>query len=108
MITQETLPRHELIGLQVRVVESSDPTLLGCSGEIVMETKKTLTIEDGGSEGSQGNSTQNKRTRQVQKAGATFEFALPDSGGKYVTVTGERLIARPAERTERTGGSQWQ
>lgn len=103
MITQETLPRHELIGLHVRVVESTDPTLIGCSGEIVMETKKTITIEE--REGSRENSSQSKRTRQVPKAGAMFEFAL---GGKYVTVTGERLIARPAERTERTGGSQWQ
>jgi ribonuclease P protein subunit POP4 len=96
MLTAETLPRHELIGLQVRVVESNDPTLVGCEGEIVMETKNTLTIAEG----------DRAKTRQVPKAVATFEFALPN--GEYVTVTGERLLARPARRTERTGGSQWQ
>jgi ribonuclease P protein subunit POP4 len=94
MLTTETLPRHELIGLQVRVVESNDPTHVGCAGDVVMETTNTLTISEG------------TRTRQVPKAVATFEFALPD--GEYVTVTGERLLARPARRTERTGGSQWQ
>lgn len=94
MLTTETLPRHELIGLRVRVVESCDPTLLGCEGDIVMETMHTLTISEG------------SRTRQVPKGVVTFEFALPD--GDYVTVDGERLIARPARRTERTRGSQWQ
>jgi ribonuclease P protein subunit POP4 len=98
MLTAETLPRHELIGLQVWVVESNDPTLVGCEGEIVMETKNTLTIAE-----REGDRT---KTRQVPKAVATFEFALPN--GKYVTVTGDRLLARPARRTERTGGSQWQ
>lgn len=100
MLTAETLPRHELIGLQVRVVESNDPTLVGCEGEIVMETMNTLTIEEAEDEGTR------MRTREVPKAVATFEFALPN--GEYVTVTGERLLARPARRTERTGGSQWQ
>jgi ribonuclease P protein subunit POP4 len=102
MLTPETLPRHELIGLQVRVVESNDSTLVGCEGKIVMETKNTLTIEE---EEEIENGTR-MRTRQVPKAVATFEFALPDS--ESVTVTGERLLARPARRTERTGGSQWQ
>lgn len=94
MLTAETLPRHELIGLRVRVVESSDSTLIGCEGAVVMETANTLTVRDG------------SRTRQVPKAAVTLEFALPN--GEYVTVAGERLLGRPAKRTERTGGSQWQ
>ncbi|RRJ30296.1 ribonuclease P protein component 1 [Halocatena pleomorpha] len=94
MLTAETLPRHELIGLRVRVVESSDSTLVGCEGSVVMETANTLTVRAG------------SRTRQVPKAVVTLEFALPD--GEYVTVDGERLLTRPARRTERTGGSQWQ
>lgn len=105
MLTTETLPRHELIGLQVRVVESCDPTLIGCAGEVVMETANTLTIstdvDDEATADRGGN-----RTRQVPKAVVTFEFALPD--GEYATVSGERLLARPARRTERTRGSQWQ
>lgn len=106
MLTAETLPRHELIGLQVRVVESNDPTLIGCEGEIVMETKNTLSIEETNVDGVENEEGTRIRTRDVPKAVATFEFALPD--GEYVTVTGERVLARPARRTERTGGSQWQ
>jgi len=54
----------------------------------------------------------------VPKAVATFEFRLDDcverrsttddSDAEYVTVDGERLVARPARRTERTGDSPWQ
>ncbi|MFC6835202.1 ribonuclease P protein component 1 [Halomarina ordinaria] len=102
MLTAETLPRHELVGLHVRVVESTDPTLVGVEGEVVMETTNTLTVEGA-------------RPVQVPKAVATFEFALPASGDEprtddreYVVVEGERLVARPARRTERTRGSQWQ
>lgn len=102
MLTAETLPRHELIGLQVRVVESCDPTLLGCSGDVVMETAHTLTIE----RATGGAKREASRTRQVPKDVVTFEFTLPD--GEYVTVDGKRLIARPARRTECTRGSQWQ
>ena len=105
MLTAETLPQHELIGLQVRVVESNDPTLVGCVGEIVMETKNTLTISEAKGDDENGNGTR-MQTRQVPKTVATFEFALPN--GEFVTVSGERLLARPARRTERTGGSQWQ
>ncbi|WP_254545272.1 ribonuclease P protein component 1 [Halomarina pelagica] len=110
MLTAETLPRHELIGLRVRVVESTDPTLVGVEGEVVMETTNTLTVAGA-------------RTVQVPKAVATFEFELdgakrrsadhssgdePRDDPEYVVVEGERLVARPARRTERTRGSQWQ
>ena len=113
MLTAETLTRHELIGLQTRVVESSDPTLVGVEGEVVMETTKTLSVAREGETGS--------RTVRVPKAVATFEFALPDDdaerrsadgaeddSARYVVVEGERLVARPARRTEHTGNSRWQ
>ncbi|MEF8826478.1 MAG: ribonuclease P protein subunit, partial [Halapricum sp.] len=45
------------------------------------------------------------REKQVPKAAATFEFTLSD--GQRVRVKGERLVARPARRTEHTGDSKW-
>ncbi|PSP15885.1 ribonuclease P, partial [Halobacteriales archaeon QH_10_67_13] len=39
------------------------------------------------------------------KAETTFEWTLP--GGETVRTAGERLLARPARRTERTGDSPW-
>jgi len=112
MLTAETLPRHELVGLHVRVVDASDPTLVGCEGEVVSETTNTLVVSTA-REGREGS-----RSVRVPKAVATFEFRLDDpvedgsttdgSEAEYVVVDGERLVARPARRTERTGDSPWQ
>jgi ribonuclease P protein subunit POP4 len=88
-----TLPRHELVGLRAEVVESTDPGLVGVAGEVVRETTKTLGIE-----------SRSGRVRQVPKAAATFRFTVDD---ERVVVEGERLVARPAERTERRGDSTW-
>ncbi|MFC4249466.1 ribonuclease P protein component 1 [Natribaculum luteum] len=133
-LTPETLPRHELNGLPVRVAESDDPGTVGLEGIVVIETTNTLQIEvrdDGGS-----------RVVQVPKSGSVFEFAItddaadlekgsgttfkladsqPDSSGlhsdesdragegvAYVTVDGSRLLSRPARRTETNGDSPWQ
>ena len=90
-----TLPRHELVGLDCAVTEAADPGLPGVAGEVVRETANTLGIE----------SSQDGRVRQVPKAAATFRFALED--GQRVVVEGERLGARPAERTEHRGDSIW-
>ena len=113
-LTPETLPRHELNGLWVRVVESTDPGRVGIDGRVVVETTNTLHVED-----RENGAVQ---VRQVPKAGTTFEFALPDDhrrtpmaptdaagpeATEYVTVEGDRLAARPARRTERTGDPRW-
>ncbi|RKD94715.1 ribonuclease P protein component 1 [Halopiger aswanensis] len=131
-LTPETLPRHELNGLPVRVVESTDDSRVGIAGRVVIETTKTLSIEirdDGES-----------RVVTVPKSGSTFEFAITDDaadsakgsgtaskladtqpsaagngaeerageGAAYVTVDGSRLLSRPARRTETNGDSPWQ
>lgn len=104
----ETLPRHELAGLRVEVIDSPNADLVGLSGEVVDETTNTLLV--GGD-----------RVRQVPKAAATFRFTLDDgeahraseraSGhsprATRVRVDGERLVARPARRTETTTSHTW-
>ena len=132
-LTPETLPRHELNGLPVRVVESDDAGKVGIEGRVVIETTNTLSIEirNGGE----------SRVVMVPKSGSTFEFAItddaaglekgsgtaskladtqpgsddspfdPDRAGEdvaYVTVDGSRLLSRPARRTETSGDSPWQ
>ncbi|MFC6975780.1 ribonuclease P protein component 1 [Halomicroarcula sp. GCM10025709] len=96
-LTPETLPRHELVGLEVEVVAASNPDAVGISGSVVMETTKLLTIEDAGAD----------RVWHVPKDAATFRFTLDDDSRTRVRVEGDRLIARPARRTETTGDSQW-
>ncbi len=101
MLAPETLVRHELAGLSVRVVDATHEGYVGVEGRVVDETANTLLVE-----GDSG-------VVQVQKAGTTFEFALEDhetDGAEtvsYVVVEGERLVARPARRTELTGDSKW-
>jgi ribonuclease P protein subunit POP4 len=92
-LTAETVVQHELVGLDVAVVAASNPDLLGIEGEAVTETTRTLGIETEG------------RVVHVPKADATFEWTVPS--GEQVRTDGERLVARPARRTEQTGDSTW-
>ncbi|WP_336329133.1 MULTISPECIES: ribonuclease P protein component 1 [unclassified Haloarcula] len=91
-LTPETLPRHELVGLDCEVVAASNPDAIGISGTVVMETTQMLTIEGA------------DRVWHVPKDSATFAFAV---SGQRVRVDGDRLVARPARRTENTGDSLW-
>ena len=91
--TAETLVRRELVGLAVEVVAASNPDLVGASGKVVMETTRTLGIEH------------DDRVLQVPKADATFEWTLPT--GERVRTDGERLVGRPARRTEQRSDSTW-
>ncbi|EMA26878.1 ribonuclease P protein component 1 [Haloarcula sp. NS06] len=91
-LTPETLPRHELVGLDCEVVAASNPDVIGISGTVVMETTQMLTLEGA------------DRVWHVPKDSATFAF---DLSTETVLVDGDRLVARPARRTENTGDSLW-
>jgi ribonuclease P protein subunit POP4 len=65
-LTPETLTRHELNGLPVRIVEATNPDLVEIEGRVVAETQGTLSVASA------------DRVRQVPKQGSTFEFALTD------------------------------
>ncbi|ADB61106.1 Ribonuclease P, Rpp29 [Haloterrigena turkmenica DSM 5511] len=69
-LTPETLPRHELNGLPVRVVESDDSSRVGLEGRVVIETTNTLSIEI--------RESGESRVVMVPKSGSTFEFAITD------------------------------
>ncbi|MFH1106192.1 MAG: ribonuclease P protein component 1 [Candidatus Aenigmatarchaeota archaeon] len=85
-IKPENLVRHELIGLDARVLESSDPTQVGLSGKVVDETRNTIEIEAAG------------KTRSVIKKNCVFAFAL---GEQTVKVDGKILVARPEDRVKK-------
>ena len=78
---------HELVGLEVIVVNHTDPSLVGLRGIVVDETLNTLLIQ-----------TERGRKR-VPKKGAVFCFRLPN--GKWTIVKGEEILFRPWERTKR-------
>ena len=87
MITPGNILRHELIGLPVEVVGSSNPTQCGISGRIIDETRNTLLVET------------SRGGRRVQKAHATFRLTLPD--GMVVDVSGSALLLAPEKRVTR-------
>ena len=101
-MTPETLVRHELAGLEVTVTDASNPDLIGIEGGVRDETMKTLLVATGDG------------VKQVPKAGTTFRFVLdgahraPGEGTRAVLVDGDRLLARPAQRSETHRGSLWQ
>jgi ribonuclease P protein subunit POP4 len=106
-MTPETLVRHELAGLDVTVTDAPNPDLVGISGRVRDETMKTLLVATGDG------------VKQVPKAGTTFRFELDseaprasDSASEQrpraVLVEGDRLLARPVQRSETHRGSLWQ
>lgn len=87
-IAKENLIRNELIGLQVSVIHSSDPTHVGIKGKVIDETKNMLMISDG------------VKKRWIQKDVAVYSFTLPDKS--IVEVEGEEILGKPVERIKKS------
>ena len=98
MRTPETLVQHELTGLQVEVVEASNPTLVGIDGVVIRETMQTLYIAPS------LEASDDADVKQVPKHGTTFVFSVNEEA---VRVDGSILVARPADRTRNRGDSAW-
>ena len=78
---------HEVIGLGVKILESSDSTLQGCDGTIVFETKNTIFIR------------KDSVVRQVAKRAAKrLQVQTPPC---VCFISGSELIGRPEDRVER-------
>lgn len=66
--TPETLTRHELIGLPIRVADAASADFVGLSGRVVGETMQTLVVSTDSGD------------KRVPKADSTFEFAVGAEG----------------------------
>ena len=78
------LRKHELIGRDVEVVASPDPSLLGVRGRIVDETRNMIRIDCDGLE------------KSVPKSGGRFRF--PAVG---VEIVGDEILFRPEDRIKK-------
>lgn len=87
-ITPGNILCHELIGLEVRVRQYTDPKLIALSGVVVDETLKSLIIEE----------SSGRRVR-VFKANGVFAFRLPS--GEEVDVAGVDILGRPWDRLKK-------
>ncbi len=98
-ITEKNFIQHELIGLQVSVVESPDTSLNGITGIVVDETMNTFRIEY---------QTSEKRVSvTVPKHTTTFKFTIPETRNnnlkepRTIEINGSILTKRPEDRIKK-------
>jgi ribonuclease P protein subunit POP4 len=87
-ITPRNLVRHELIGLEVKIEKSTDPTQKGVKGKVIDETYNTIKIE-----------VKNGKEKTIPKKNSVFIFTLPS--GEKVEVEGRLLVGRPEDRIKK-------
>ncbi|HHE75834.1 MAG: ribonuclease P protein subunit [Thermoplasmata archaeon] len=86
MRNEKNLKMHELIGLYVKVEESTNPNQKGIEGRIVDETYHMLVIETP------------KGEKMIMKKGAKFRIKI---NGKDVIINGDSINYRPHERIKK-------
>lgn len=87
MLNSSNIFRHELIGLYVKVIESSNKSLIGVNGKVINETKKTIKIFNGNKE------------KIIPKDVSTFLFQLND--GSLIEIRGKILLSRNEDRIKK-------
>ncbi len=93
-LNPESLARHELIGLEVRVVTSSNSSQIGLKGQVVDETRNTFLLET------------KAKVLRLAKRNTSLIFTLPD--GQNVRVYGSILISQPENRiSKRMQRTRW-
>ncbi len=85
--------QHEFIGLNAKVVKSSNPSYVGIEGNVVNETHSTLMI------------THKSKNKTVVKEIATFHFTLSD--GTVVEINGKTIVGRPEDRIKKQLRRLW-
>ncbi len=92
-ITANNIVRHELCGLSVEVVKSTDKSLEKLRGKVIDESYNILKIE--------GKKRGEKRPKEksIPKRNSIFIFTLPN--GVKVEVDGRLLVGRPEDRIKK-------
>jgi ribonuclease P protein subunit POP4 len=83
MITPENITRHELIGLDTSIVQSSNLQVIGLNGKIVDETKYMFSIQT------------STGVKSMSKADSTWQFTI---NGISILVDGKTIAKRSYER----------
>jgi ribonuclease P protein subunit POP4 len=86
-MTASNILFHELIGLRVTVLESTNSSLNGLSGEIINETQQVINIRS------------NRGAKKIPNANVTLSIDLPS--GQPVKVDGKKIVYRPEDRIRR-------
>ena len=125
MISSNNIFYHELIGLELKVVDSSNASLIGIRGTVVDETKKTFLIEAKPRSSCENIKAEPGKTATIQESSnlrsectrkvmndvsksalklipkdvSIFEFKVPD--GTIVEIDGKILLNRPEDRIKK-------
>jgi ribonuclease P protein subunit POP4 len=83
MITVDTITRHEFIGLDTQIIESSNQQVIGLNGTIINETKSMFTINT------------KKGIKHIPKSTSNWKFSI---SGQNTIVNGSKIAKRPFER----------
>ena len=83
MITADTISRHEFIGLDTQIINSSNQEVIGLNGTIINETKSMFTINT------------EKGLKNIPKSTNDWKFLV---GNKEMIVKGSKITKRPFER----------
>jgi ribonuclease P protein subunit POP4 len=86
-ITRYNLPLHEIIGLEVKVLEGKAHGYSKIKGRVFDETKNMIFVSS------------DKNTKLVPKKTCIFCFKLPN--GEQVKIKGEKILGTPVERTKK-------
>jgi ribonuclease P protein subunit POP4 len=92
-MNEKKLARDELIGLNVKIIKSSDPNWTKKTGTIIDETKNTFLIKI------------DKKNKRIAKNIAEFEF---EHNGKLVRLNGSKISYKPEDRIKKIKeNNQW-
>ncbi len=93
MRTAAAFVQREFIGLNAKVIRSSNKQNEGISGTVVDETRNTFVIRH------------NNEDKTIVKETSVFEFTLPDA--TIVEIEGRAILGRPEDRVKKTLRRQW-
>lgn len=86
-------PHSEIIGLEAKIVRSSNKDIININGKIIDETRKTVTLK-----------TETQNVIAI-KTGCTFEIKTKDR--KIIEINGKLLYGRPEERIRKKMPKMW-
>ncbi len=85
--------QQEFIGLNAKVVKSSNPNCVGIEGKVINETQNTFVI------------THKSKNKTIVKETSFFHFTLSD--GTVVEINGKALVGRPEDRIKKRLRRRW-
>ncbi len=100
-ISPKNIHQHELIGLKVEIVHSTDKQIIGFNGLVIDETKNMFVIERMKNQ----EQTKEKNRVKIPKKDSIFRFTLPT--GEQVDIEGRILKDKPENRLKNIIRKRW-